>query len=299
MVKWPAAILALSARPFPSQFPVSPMSRRGLLLSFLLTLLVVAGCATKDKEKNENEIYAEAKKSLERGNFQTAQDQLQELDTRFPFGRYAEQSQFDMMYAQMRAYDYPGAESTAKRFLRQNPAHPQGDYALYVKGLANYWMQSGIFERRSPTNDALRDLSSMRDAYGDFATLLARYPQSRFAPDSRLRMLYLREMLAEQEIASGWYYLRRGACIAAIKRADYVLRNFPTSKHLDDALAISSECYHRVGEQETADRFLAVLKLNFPKYHRLQSDGTLYVPEGTGTPSWLHAITFGLIGGDR
>jgi len=271
------------------------MSRRGLLFVALLFAVLAAGCASKqDKEKNEHEVYKDAKKSLERGNFLTAQEQLQELETRFPFGRYSEQAQFDMMYAQMRAFDYPGAESTAKRFLRQNPSHPNGDYALYIKGLANYWMQSGVLERRSPTKSALRDLSSLRDAYGDFAALLVRYPQSDFAPDARARMLYLRNQLAEQEVGNAWYYVRRGACIGAISRARYVIENFPSSPRLDDALAISSECNRRLGEEKTAGRFLALLKHNFPDYARLTSDGTLDVPEGRGNPSWLHAISFGL-----
>lgn len=272
------------------------MSRRGFLLIALLFAALAAGCASKqDKEKNEHDIYAEAKKNLDRGNFLTAQEQLQELETRFPFGRYSEQSQFDMMYAQMRAFDYPGAASTAGRLLRQNPGHPQGDYALYIKGLANYWMQSGVLERRSPTKSALRDLSNMREAYGDFAALLARYPGSKFAPDARARMVHLRNMLAEKEVSTGWYYLRRGACVAALSRSRYVLENFPTSPHIDHALAISSECNRRLGDAQAADRFLAVLRHNFPDYERLNRDGSLDVPEGGGNPSWLHALSFGLL----
>lgn len=259
---------------------------------------LLAGCASKpEKEKTEREIYVEAKKNLDKGNYTTAQTQLQDLETRFPFGRFSEQSQLDMLYAQMRGLDYPAAVTTATRFLRQNPGHPQGDYALYLKGLANYWMQSGVLERRSPTNPALRDLSSLRDAYGDFSALLNRYPESKFAPDVRARMLQLRNRLAEQELGNAWYYVRRGACIAAIGRAHYVLENFPSSPKLDDALAIASECHGRLGEKETADRFLAVLKLNYPQYGRLRGDGTLDVPEGRNAegPSWLHLISFGLL----
>lgn len=275
------------------------MHRPGFAVAFLLVAAVLfAGCASKpEKEKTEREIYVEAKKSLGRGNFKTAQDQLQELETRFPFGRFSEQSQFDMIYAQMRGLDYPGAVATAARFLRQNPANPHNDYVLYVKGLANYWMQSGVIERRSPTNPALRDLSSLRDAYGDFAALLAKYPQSEFAPDAKARMLQLRNQLAEQEIANAWYYVRRGACVAALNRTSYVIANFPTTPRMADALAISSECNRRLGEAETADRFLAVLKLNFPQYSRLRADGKLDVPEGRhdGGHSWLNVISFGLL----
>lgn len=274
-----------------------------LLILLLVTAFaggsLLSGCASKpEKEKTEQEIYAEAKKNLDRGNFITAQDQLQELETRFPFGRFSEQSQFDMMYAQMRGLDYPGVVATTSRFLRQNPGHPHADYALYLKGLANYWMQSGVMERRSPVNAALRDLSPLRDAYSDFSALLSRYPGSEFAADSRARMLHLRNQLAEQELANGWYYLKRGACLAAIKRSQYVLENFPTAPALADALVISSECHRRLGETTTADRLQAVLKLNYPEHPRLGSDGSLNVPEGRNLDghSWLHMVSFGLLG---
>lgn len=274
-------------------------SARRIVLSLLVgTLLAVGGCASKPaREQTEFEIYTEARKNLDHGNFITAQTKLQELETRFPFGRYSEQSQLDMMYAQMRALDYPAAVSTAARFLRQNPGHPQADYALYIKGLGNQWMEGGVLERRSPSNPALRDLSTVREAFNDFSVLVARHPDSPFAPDARARMLFARNLLAEQEVAVGWYYVRRGACTAAISRARYVLENFPTSPAQADALVIAGECSRRVGEQETGDRYVALLKTNFPDHHRLRDDGTLDVPEGRQAvgPSWLHIVTFGLL----
>ncbi len=270
---------------------------RAVVLAVAATLLVTGCASTPEKEQTEGEIYADARKNLDRGNFLTAQTRLQELETRFPFGRYSEQSQFDLMYAQMRALDYPGAEATAARFLRQNPSHPHADYALYIKGLANYWMESGVLERRSPTNPALRDLGSLRDAYGDFGSLIARHPQSAFAPDARTRMLHLRNLMAEQEIQNGWYYMRRGACVSAFGRASYVIENFPTTPVQGDALVIAAECSRRLGETQMADRFTAVLKANFPDHPRLEADGSLNVPEGRNAegPSWLHIVTFGLV----
>lgn len=271
---------------------------RRCALVIIAAALLATGCASKpEKEQTERDIYSEAKKNLDRGNFITAQTKLQELETRFPFGRYSEQSQLDMMYAQMRGLDYPGAVVTAQRFLRQNPSHPHADYALYIKGMANYWMESGVLERRSPVNPALRDLTSLREAYGDFGSLLARHPKSPFAADAKSRMLHLRNQLAEQEVETGWYYVRRGACISAIGRAVYVIENFPTAPALGDALVIASECNQRLGEQQTADRFLAVLKASYPDHKRLKNDGSLHVPEGRSAegPSWWNILSFGLI----
>jgi outer membrane protein assembly factor BamD len=269
------------------------------LTSVLLACMVVAsGCASKpEKEQTEQEIYIEAKKHLDRGNFLTAQTTLEDLETRFPFGRFSEQAQLDMMFAQMRGLDYPGAVTTAGRFLRQNPTHANADYARYIKGLANYWMNSGVLVRRSPANPALRDLTSLRDAYTDFGTLVARHPDSQFTPDARSRMLYLRNLMAEQEVANAWYYVKRDACISALNRAQQVIANYPTAPVLGDALVIASECSRRIGETGMADNFLAVLKTNFPQHARLRSDGSLLVPEGSRLeePTWIGLLSFGLL----
>lgn len=275
-----------------------PMPTRWLLL-LLATILLQAGCASKPaKEMTERELYTEARKQLDRGNFQSAQTQLQELETRFPFGRYSEQAQLDLLYAQMRAIDYPSAESTAARFLRQNPGHSHTDYVLYLKGLANLWMNGGVLERRSPSNPALRDLSAHREAFRDFSTLVTRYPDSPHAADARARMLHIRHLLAESEVATAWYYVRRGACIAASRRAQQVLSNFPTAPAQADALVITAECHRRLGEDASAQRYLELLKANFPGHPRLSDDGTLRVPEGRNAegPSWMEMLSFGLLG---
>lgn len=276
----------------PSRFP------RALAALVIAAAVLAGGCASKpEKEQTELEIYVEAKKHLDRGNFITAQTTLEDLETRFPFGRFSEQAQLDMMYAQMRGLDYPGAVTTAGRFLRQNPGHAQADYALYIKGLANYWMNSGVLVRRSPANPALRDLASLRDAYADFGTLVARHPDSRFTPDARSRMLHLRNLMAEQEIANAWYYVRRDACISALDRAGFVLANYPSSPMLGDALVISAECSRRIGETAMADRFVAVLRANFPDHPRLRDGGNLHVPEGSELhgPTLIGMLSFGLL----
>lgn len=293
-------ILALPTMLHSAMFHKIMLHKRTLRLTLpaILALLLLVGCSSApEKEQTEREIYSEAKKNLTRGNFTTAQTKLEELETRFPFGRFSEQAQLDMMYAQMRGLDYPSATTTASRFLRQNPGNAHADYALYIRGLANYRMQSGALERRSPTNPALRDLSSLREAYGDFAALIARYPESEFSPDARARMLYLRNQLATQETANAWYYVRRGACVAAIKRAQYVLENFPSAPAIPDALVIAGECWRRLGEIQIADHFLVLLKNNFPQHPRLMPDGTLDVPEGRNDEArhWLRLVSFGLL----
>lgn len=281
--------------PILAAFPMTRSLLRALVLA-LCAFAFLGGCASKaEKEKTERELYVDARKQLDRGNFMTAQTRLQDLDTRFPFGRFSEQAQLDMLYAQVRALDYPAAVTTAQRFLRQHPGHPNSDYVLYLRGVANYWLDMGVLERRTGFRQELRDLSSLREAFADFSTLVTRYPDSPYAPDARARMLYVRNLVAAQEIQVAWYYVRRDACVAALERAGYVLAGFPTAPVTGDALVILAECSDRLGERDTAAKFVAVLKANFPAHPRLRADGSLAVPEGRHGWSWLRALSLDLL----
>ena len=63
----------------------------------LLALALVTGCskdeAEDDLEATELAYYTSAQESLRAGNYSGAIQKLQLLESRFPFGRYAEQSQ--------------------------------------------------------------------------------------------------------------------------------------------------------------------------------------------------------------
>ena len=160
------------------------------LLSTLLIAALLSACASKPDEapeRTEAEQYREARESMESNNYVTAVDRLKELEARFPYGRYAEQAQLELIYAQFRLQDYPQTVVAAQRFMRSYPAHPRLDYALYMRGLANFYMERGFFDSMMNTDKSARDLSSARDAFEDFERLVTRFPDSEYSEDARAR----------------------------------------------------------------------------------------------------------------
>ena len=143
---------------------------------------------------------------------------LQLLESRFPFGRYAEQAQLELIYAHYNNYEPAAAIEAADRFIRLHPQHPNVDYAFYMKGLAAYTQDQGLFDRWLPRDITKRDTGYAQEAFAEFAQLLARYPDSPYAPDARARMVHLRNLLARAEINVANYYFRRGAYVAALNR---------------------------------------------------------------------------------
>ncbi len=289
----------------PPFFATMP-SRLSLLISIVL---VLQGCSSlpffgndkddKDKYANstEDQLYRNAQSSMRAASYRDAVDQLQALESRFPFGRYAEQAQLEIVYAHFMAYEFDQARASADRFIRLHPQHRDVDYAYYLKGLSAFEQDRGFFDTLMPTDPSKRDPGAARDSFADFGHLVARYPDSEYAIDARQRMIYLRNLLADSEVHIARYYMRREAYVAATNRGRYVVENFPQTPAVPDALAIMIEAYMRLGLEPVASDSLRVLVHNFPTYPSLDDAGNFVVFDSIRNRdrSWLNVVSFGLI----
>ena len=110
----------------------------------LLLALLVAGGAGNDElddlsaDSGEQQMYENAQRYLRSRNYDLAVRSLQLLESRYPFGKYAEQAQLELIYAHYGAYEHEAAVEAADRFIRLHPQHPSVDYAYYMKGLSAY-----------------------------------------------------------------------------------------------------------------------------------------------------------------
>lgn len=248
------------------------------LLWPLLMALLLGACASTPNglpERSEAAQYQEAREAMEAKNFNTAINRLKELEARFPYGVYARQAQLDLIYSQFRTTSYPETVAAASSYISSYPASPHLDYALYMRGLANFYMNQGLFSSLLSTGPAARDLSSARAAFEDFERLVTRFPDSQYAPDARSRMVYIRNLLSAHEIHVARYYARRGAYIAAINRAQYVVQHYQRTPQVPEALAIMAEGYKRLGEAELATKSRKVLKASWPDTDYLNDEGRI------------------------
>ena len=238
-----------------------------LVLSMLGLVLCVSGCR-KDKdfqgEMSAEDLYQQANESMNNSNWGRAIGAYKALQTRYPFGRYTEQSMLDLAYSFFKAGQPENALSTLDRFIRTYPAHPSVDYAYYLKGLVNYQQNIGFLEKIMPDRVSDRDQSVARDAFLDFSELIRRFPDSRYVADARQRMIFLRNNLAAYEITVAQYYMRRKAYIAAANRARYALETYPNTPQNAEALIVLHRAYSKLELPDLAEGSMAVLALNFP-----------------------------------
>jgi len=215
-------------------------------------------------------MYTEAKTALDDQNFESAIKKYESLQSRYPYGRYAQQAQLEIAYAYYKQGEAESAIAAADRFIKQYPNNPHVDYAYYVKGLANFHGESGFLGMQGDPTE--RDPKAAQDSFAAFKDLVARFPGSKYAPDSRLRMQYLINSLAEYEIHVASYYLRRRAYIAAVNRAKEVLTIYPNSPSTLQALQILVKGYSAMGMRELRDDIQRVLDINFPEQAASQSN---------------------------
>ncbi|MEO6075225.1 MAG: outer membrane protein assembly factor BamD [Dokdonella sp.] len=251
----------------------SPTTRGLVRLSFLLLIVLLGGCGLFGKKKVDpletlpvEDLYQRGVTEIDNGSWNDATVTFGRLIGRFPFGPYSEQSQLNLTYAQYKNNKPDDAYSTINRFVRTYPTHKNIDYAYYLRGLINFNREGDLLARWVGLDMTKRDQAFVRQSFDDFADLLRRYPNSRYVPDARQRLVYLRNGVAQSELSIALFYLRRGAYVAAANRAKSVVETYPRTPQVGDALAIMSESYHELGQESLATDSERVLKLNYPNH---------------------------------
>lgn len=242
------------------------------ILPLVIAALALGGCSMFGGEKEDvdpdataRQLYDEAHRALNAGEYETAVQKFESLEARYPFGPYAEQAQLEIAYAYYKFNEPDAAVAAVDRFLRLHPRHEHVPYALYLKGLAYMERGESLLNRVFPRDPALHDQQTLREAFRAFRELSDKYPDSRYAQDADRRLLELRNEMAEHELYVADYYYRRGAWLAAVNRAQTVLERYQGSPSMPPALEIMVKAYRELGMTDLAADAFKVLQLNYPE----------------------------------
>jgi outer membrane protein assembly factor BamD len=242
------------------------------LTSLLASLLIflVAGCGLLPEQIDEttgwsaNKLYAEAKGAMGEGAYDKAVKLFEKLEARYPYGRYAQQAQLEVAYAYYKQEDRASAIAACDRFIRLHPNHPNVDYAYYLKGLVNFNEDLGMLGHVSMQDLTERDPKGAAESFEAFKALVNRFPESKYAKDAALRMAYLVNALASHEVHVAHYYMRRGAYIAAVNRAQTAIKTYPDAPANEEALFIVVKAYDALKMDDLRDDAERVMRKNFP-----------------------------------
>jgi outer membrane protein assembly factor BamD len=237
-----------------------------LALLFIVLGMSLTACKTRSREEIMTDpalVYERAHKALMGSDFPLAIKIYEALMARYPFAAETRQSRLDVIYAYYRAGESESAIDAADTFISENPTHPRIDYAWYLKGLTDFERLPNFMERWLHVDLNKRPPTEARRSFLSFSTVVEHFPNSEYAHDSRLRMVYLRNRLADYEISVANYYVSRGAYVAAAQRAKVAIEEFDGSPAVREALEIMVYCYDKMELKELAAQTRAMYRQNF------------------------------------
>jgi outer membrane protein assembly factor BamD len=131
-----------------------------------------------------------------------------------------------------------------------------------MKGLAKFSKEKELLSSVPILGELTykRDLTKAKESFDELTEFISRFPESSYVEDAKRRMLFLRSLIAEQEIEVAEFYIERKAYIAAVSRADYIISNLPNSEVVQKALEIKVQAYDLMGKEELKNQAAEILK---------------------------------------
>ncbi len=208
----------------------------------------------KDTEKPVEELYNNAAKEMEEGDYKKAAKTFEEVERQYPYSQWATRAQLMAAFSQYQAQDHDSALATLDRFIQLHPGNPEVAYAYYLRALSYY-------ERIA---DVARDQSFTQEAQKALQDVVSRFPDSPYARDAIAKQSLVQDQLAGAEMEVGRYYLKQKIYSAALPRFQNVVEKYQTTSHVPEALHRMVECYLALGIKPEAQATAAVLGHNFP-----------------------------------
>jgi outer membrane protein assembly factor BamD len=240
-----------------------PQSRPLAFAVIALLALPVAGCAGRGNIKKGDvpyiardvgTLYSLAKRRLDQGSYKEAAVLFDEVERQHPYSIWARRAQLMSSFSYYMDADYTQSIQSAQRFISIHPGNRDAAYAYYLIALGYYEQIADVTRDQKITSQAM-------DALGE---VVRRYPNSKYAADSRLKMDLVRDHLGGKEMEIGRFYETRGQWLAATLRFRTVIEQYQTTTHVPEALMRLTETYLALGVPEEAQKAAAVLGANYP-----------------------------------
>lgn len=243
------------------------------ILAAVIVSLIVVACSSDNLDPVREEtkgwsvekLYRAASAQLAKHSWSKAIKLYEVLEATYPYGTYAQQGMLDLAYAYYNSDTPELAIPEIDLFIRTYPTNVNMDYALYLKGYINYYNDNGLLSQFSKQDLSERDPKGLKDAYAAFAEVANKYPNSKYAPDAKDKMNHLVNALARGELFRARFYMQIKAYLAAVNRAQLLIKNYPNTEYVEEALALQVVAYRELGEITLSQQTQQVLNLNFPQ----------------------------------
>ncbi len=221
--------------------------------------LFMSNCSYLSNEKNnaqlsDKEMYSVGLTSLQKGDFKKANLNFEDISLNFPFSSLASRSEIMSAYSLFENNELKKAIIKLNDFIEMNPKGELTQYAHYLLAMCYY----------SQISTEGRDPSLTINALNSFRLIETKYPNTKYGKDSKLKIQFLENSLARNELNIGKFYLKKGAPASSIKRFKFILQNYQNTSVIPETLYRLSEALLIIGLKQEAIKSSAILNYNFP-----------------------------------
>ena len=188
------------------------------------------------------DLYAQGEAELQKKRYEDARIAFRKIVERHPQTTYAPRARFLIGEAYYREAEWDKAIKEFETFLAFYPRHQISDLVQYRLAMSYYDQMKPVEQDQAITAKAI-------DA---FKTLVRDYPDSRYASDALGKIDVCRGRLAQKELWVASYYINQGNPAAARQRLEGVIRDFPRTLVIPEALFRLGEVNIALGRRQEA-----------------------------------------------
>jgi outer membrane protein assembly factor BamD len=188
------------------------------------------------------ELYEQGDKDLSRRRYEDARGAFRKIVERHPQSTLAAKARFLVGEAYYREGEFDMAIKEFDAFLSFYPRHEIAD-------LVQYRLAMSYYDQIKPVE---QDQSASAKAMNEFRKLVREYPDSRYASEALAKADVCRGRLAQKELWVASYYLNQGNYVAARQRLEFLLKEYPRTLVIPEALFRLAEVQLRDGQAGSA-----------------------------------------------
>jgi outer membrane protein assembly factor BamD len=193
-----------------------------------------------------DDLYSKGEDELSRGNYEDARTNFRRIVERHPDSSLAPRARFLIGEAYYREGEFDKAIKEFESFMAFYPRQVIADLVQYRLAMSHYDQMKPVEQDQGLTIKALEA----------FQKLVREYPQSRYAPDALAKIDICRGRLAQKELWVANYYYNQGNMGAARQRLEGLLKEYPRTLVVPEALFLMAEIHRREGRPDQAQRLL-------------------------------------------
>lgn len=218
--------------------------------ALVASLTLLGGCSTlADWVRSRpqplppaSDLYALGEADLAKSRYGDARTSFQKIVERHPQSIYAPRARFLVGEAYYREGEFEKAVKEFETFLSFYPRHQIADLVQYRLSMAYYDQMKPVEQDQAITQKAM----------AAFKVLVRDYPDSRYAGDALAKIEVCRGRMAQKELWVASYYLNQGNTIAARQRLEGVIKEYPRTLIIPEALFRLGEVYSADGRPQDA-----------------------------------------------